>query len=112
MAHLVALAPQWLGWQGLCNNQTKQEEVKRRSPSRRELATRWRNWWHQLCNGQGGSNNDNGDGGNNNNNDIETMTMITTTTAAGTVRINAGTDLAAVLCQGLTTQGKCGQRQC
>ncbi len=68
------------------------------------------NWRCQLRNGQGGSDEDNGNAGNKD--DVETTTTTTTTTmAAESIRINAGTDVAAALCQGLTTRGKCSQHK-
>ncbi len=71
-----------------------------------EVAAQRLNWRHQLCNGRGGSNDNNDDDNDDDDNDAETTTTITTTMAAGTVRINAGMDVAAALCQGLTTPGK------
>jgi hypothetical protein len=40
---------------------------------------------------------------------METMTTKTTSTAVGSIRINAGTDMAAALYQGSPTQGKRNQ---
>ncbi len=117
-AYLVASAPQWLGLQGLCNNEHKIEEVTRCLSSQRVVAVRWLNWRHQLCNCWGGSNDNNDDNDGNDkddNNDTETTTMIATTTVVGTVEINVGSNAAAALCQGLTTPGKLRsqrQRQC
>jgi hypothetical protein len=66
-----------------------------------EVAAQQLNWWHQLRNGQGGSDNDNGD-----TNNAKTTTMTTIIMATGSVGINAGTDAAAVLHQELRMQGK------
>jgi hypothetical protein len=71
-----------------------------------EVVSQWLNWQCQLCNGWGVSNNDNSDDDNNNNN-AEMTTTKTASTAAGNVGINAETDTAAALHQGLTTQDKC-----
>ncbi len=68
----------------------------------RKVAARQINWQHQLRNGPGGSDEDA-----NNDNDADMMTMTTTTSMAGSIRIIAGMDTAAVLRQGLTMQGKC-----
>jgi hypothetical protein len=77
--------------------------------SRQEVLVQWLNWWHQLHNGWSGSNEDNGNA--NKANNPETTTMTTTKMAAGKVRINAGTDAAAALCQGSMTRCKRGQCQ-
>ncbi len=65
------------------------------------MAAKWINWQHQLRNGQGGSDKDNGN--TDANDDAETRTMATTAMAAGSIGINAGTDVAAALHQGLMT---------
>ncbi len=67
------------------------------------------NWQRQLRNGWCGIDKDNGDTVDDNN--METTTTTTATMVVGSIGINPGTDTAAVLCQGLTTQGKCSQRE-
>jgi hypothetical protein len=77
----------------------------------KEVAARRLNWQCQLHNDWGGSGKDNG-GDNKDDNNAEMMTTKTAPTVAGSVEINAGTDMVAALCQGLTMQGKHIQHQC
>ncbi len=74
-----------------------------------EAVARWLTWWHQLCNGWGGSDDKNSD--DNNDNNVETTTKTTTIMRAGSVGINTGMDAAAALSQGSITLGKCSQCQ-
>jgi hypothetical protein len=75
-----------------------------RSSSWREVVAQQINWRHQLCNGRGGSDKDNGDA--NDNKDMETTIRTITTMVVESIGIDAGMDGAAVLHQGLMTQGK------
>ncbi len=89
-----------------CNNQPKKRYERgamlvllaRNGSTIAQLVVSARNGW-------GCSDNDNGSN-NNKDNNMEMMTMKTASTAARSVGINAGTDTAAALCQGSTTQGK------
>jgi hypothetical protein len=87
-----------VGVAATCNNQHKREKPKTCLSSRQEVVAQQINWQCQFCNGLGGSDKDNINA--NDSNNAETMTMTTTTMAAGSVRINTGTDAAAALHQG------------
>jgi hypothetical protein len=81
------------------------------SLSWQEVAARRLTWWCQLCNGRVSNNDDSGSNDNDDNN-MKTTTMKTASTAAGSIGINTGMEMAAALCQGSTMQGKCIQCQC